>query len=132
MSMTLERARGVAIGLDAAMPGPDQIFYDVDREIATAEDDRVFAERLGTLTARELEVLRLRAQGLSNDEIADRCFLSSRTVKNHLHRAVRKLVLDGIDAPGKLNRACYLLGRLEWRQERQRDRAQATGWEQGR
>ena len=33
------------------MPGPDQIFSDVDREIATAEDDREFAERLGTLTA---------------------------------------------------------------------------------
>ena len=132
MSMTLSVHEGWLLVPPRPLPGPDQIFYDFDREIATAADDRVFAERIATLTARELEVLRLRAQGLSNDEIADRCFLSSQTIKNHLHRAVRKLVRDGIDGPGKLNRTCYLLGRWEWRQERQRDLAQATGWEKGR
>jgi DNA-binding CsgD family transcriptional regulator len=87
-------------------------------EIATARDECDFAERLDTLTLRE-EALRLRAQNLTNYQIADRCFLGHRTVKNHLHHAVRKLVLDGIDERGKLNRPLYLLAAS--RAARQRD-----------
>lgn len=36
------------------------------------------------LTEREREVLTLVAQGLGNREIADRLFLSLKTVRNHL------------------------------------------------
>jgi DNA-binding NarL/FixJ family response regulator len=38
------------------------------------------------LTAREMEILRLIADGLTNQEIARRLFLSAYTVKNHIHR----------------------------------------------
>ena len=92
-----------------------------EQQLATARDDREFAQRLETLTIRELQVLRLRAQGLASAEIADRLRLCPQTIRNHLHRATRKLILDGIDLTAKINRACYLLGRLEWRQERQRE-----------
>lgn len=44
-----------------------------------------------SLTARELEVLRLVAQGLSNPAIAQELFLSPATVKTHLLRAFEKL-----------------------------------------
>jgi LuxR family maltose regulon positive regulatory protein len=43
------------------------------------------------LSQRELEVLRLIAQGLSNDEISRRLFLALDTVKGHNRRIFDKL-----------------------------------------
>jgi DNA-binding CsgD family transcriptional regulator len=43
------------------------------------------------LTARELEVLQLLADALRNAEIAERLFLSERTVENHVSAVLRKL-----------------------------------------
>jgi len=45
------------------------------------------------LSARELEVLRLIARGLTNREIAERLFLSVRTIESHRARLQRKLEL---------------------------------------
>ncbi|MDR2620879.1 MAG: response regulator transcription factor [Propionibacteriaceae bacterium] len=46
-----------------------------------------------TLTERETEVLRLVAKGLGYREIADRLFVSHRTVQNHVQNVLRKLEL---------------------------------------
>jgi DNA-binding NarL/FixJ family response regulator len=46
---------------------------------------------LSALTDREREVLALVAEGLSNDEIAARLFLSPLTSKTHVSRVMTKL-----------------------------------------
>ncbi len=47
------------------------------------------------LSERELEVLRLVAEGLSNQEIADRLVISLGTVKTHVHNILGKLDVRG-------------------------------------
>ena len=46
------------------------------------------------LSAREAEVLVLIAQGLSNQEIADRAFLSINSVKTYVRSAYRKIGVE--------------------------------------
>ena len=50
------------------------------------------------LTARQAEVLQLLAQGLSNAEIADRLFLSPRTVETHVAAVLAKLFASNLEA----------------------------------
>jgi len=45
------------------------------------------------LTDREVEVIRLVAQGLSNEEIGERLFIASRTVRTHVSNILGKLHL---------------------------------------
>lgn len=54
-----------------------------------------FAESAEPLTPREREVASLAAQGLSSNEIAQRLFLSPRTVNNHLQSTYAKLGIRG-------------------------------------
>ena len=58
-----------------------------------AEPFAVNQAALGELgiTPRELEVLQLIAQGLSNREIAERVFVSENTIKTHSSRLFEKL-----------------------------------------
>jgi LuxR family transcriptional regulator, regulator of acetate metabolism len=56
---------------------------------AAARDDRVVFE--GLLTRRELDVLRLMAEGATNRQVADALVISSGTVKFHAGSILRKL-----------------------------------------
>jgi DNA-binding NarL/FixJ family response regulator len=46
------------------------------------------------LSPREIEVLALVSEGLSNQEIGERLFISAQTVKTHLEHAFRKLAVS--------------------------------------
>lgn len=66
-------------------------------ELRTAERDRpspaagVDGELARSLTARQLEILALVAEGLGNVEIGDRLYLSESTVKWHVRKILRAL-----------------------------------------
>ena len=49
--------------------------------------------QLGQLTEREREIVALVAEGLTNDEIANRLIISPMTVKTHVNRSMTKLDL---------------------------------------
>lgn len=63
-------------------------------QIARGEDKKVaLGHKRGEerLTEREIEVLQLIAQGMSNQEMAQKLYLSEKTVKNHLTNIFRKI-----------------------------------------
>jgi len=62
------------------------------KEFASRPDvRRAHPAELDTLTEREHEILSLVAQGLSNNEIASKLFISPATAKTHVSRVMMKL-----------------------------------------
>jgi DNA-binding NarL/FixJ family response regulator len=86
----LDAIRVVAAG--EALLAPTVTRRLLDRFASQVPDDRV-PPSLEELTERELEILRLVAQGLSNAEIAQQLVLGETTVKSHVSSILRKLRL---------------------------------------
>ena len=80
----LDEARALCLPMDA-MPALARI------ERLTARLDGPTDRPPAGLSAREIEVLRLVAAGLSNGEIAERLFLSPNTVKAHIAHVLGKI-----------------------------------------
>jgi DNA-binding NarL/FixJ family response regulator len=66
----------------------------VDPVLAGVFTSVAAADKLPALTQREREVLRLLADGHSNDEIGRRLFISPETVRTHVRKAMDKLDAD--------------------------------------
>jgi DNA-binding NarL/FixJ family response regulator len=84
----LRAVREVAAGESMLAPS---VTRRVVREFASRAKIVPPTDSLARLTDREREVMALAAQGLTNDEIAGRLFLSVATVKTHISRLMTKL-----------------------------------------
>ncbi|MFG3049747.1 response regulator [Kitasatospora sp. NPDC048239] len=88
----LDAVRRTAVGDAVFTPGLAGLVLGEFRRLA-AEPAAPTAPAVPQLTARETEVLRLVAKGLSYRQIADRLVLSHRTVQNHVQNTLGKLQL---------------------------------------
>ncbi len=87
---------GIWLGLKLTRPAAEVVVREVvEREVPVPAStafvrDQARVEALG-LTPRELEILACIAEGLSNQGIAERLFVSENTVKTHASRVFDKL-----------------------------------------
>ncbi len=88
-----------------------QVAASLLRRVAWRATGGAEVEPANPLTVRELEIVRLIEQGLSNKEIAVRLGIEVATVKNHVHNLLEKLRLRR-----RAEAAAYLRGREPLRQ----------------
>lgn len=84
---------GIWLGGTLTKKQPEIIVKEVHVEVPVAGPfvlDEAKVREL-QITAREMEILGLVAEGLSNKEIAERVFVSENTVKTHVSRVFEKL-----------------------------------------
>jgi len=84
------RIKAVAAGEMVLSPAVTPAVFDVLRRAPGPSNDEDELG-LGSLTAREREVLNLLARGNSNREIAEELVITNKTVKNHLSRIYEKI-----------------------------------------
>ena len=76
------------------------------RDSDTHPGQHLPSQREPLVTRREMEILRLVADGLSNKEIGRKLVITEGTVKNHVHNALEKLHMDN-----RIQAAAYIVRR---------------------
>jgi two-component system, NarL family, response regulator DegU len=108
-SLTLLQAiktvHGGGLWIDKELPSADA-FEEIARAQSTAYEGELSNEAVKSLTKRELEILRLVAEGLTNEEIGKRIFISEKTVKTHLTN-----IFDKLKVNNRFKAALLIMGR---------------------
>jgi DNA-binding NarL/FixJ family response regulator len=86
-----DRVAGLLIGADDYVAKPYAADELLARVRALLRHNQRQAVPASGLTAREQEILTLLADGLAPDEIAERLYISARTVGTHMEHVFRKL-----------------------------------------
>ncbi len=89
----IKRVHGGGVWVDKEMSSADA-FEEIAQSQTPEYDDEPMNEAIKTLTKREMEILTLVAEGLTNEEIGKRIFISEKTVKTHLTNIFDKLKVN--------------------------------------
>ncbi len=81
---------GIWLARKLSKPKVETVIVQKEIEVRNFSVDEVALKETG-ISKRELEVLQLMEQGLSNQEIADQLFVSLNTVKTHTSKVFEKL-----------------------------------------
>ena len=87
-SVLIEAIRNVYLGQSYIQPNMTMELVKEFNRITKHEKEK---HNENNLTAREIEVLELIAEGMINKEIAKQLYISEKTVKNHVSNIFRKL-----------------------------------------
>jgi RNA polymerase sigma factor (sigma-70 family) len=79
--------------IDRETPSADA-FEEIARGQLNEVRDEIHNDLIDMLTKREKEILRLVSEGLTNDEIGKKIFISEKTVKTHLTNIFDKLKVN--------------------------------------
>jgi len=102
----IKTVHGGGVWIDKELPAADafeEIAQDQFIDLGDAREDN---EAIKILTRRELEILRLVAEGLTNEEIGKKIFISEKTVKTHLTN-----IFDKLKVNNRFKAALLIMGR---------------------
>lgn len=81
--------------IDAVLNGNEyyspEAAFQVINKISTKEKNNVAGVELGGFSMREVQIIRMVCEGRSNQEIADKLFLSTRTVEKHRFNIMKRM-----------------------------------------
>jgi DNA-binding CsgD family transcriptional regulator/Tfp pilus assembly protein PilF len=104
----ISEARGALASLEALGASRDADAAAAFLRALGVKASRSGPRGVGLLTKRELEVLGLLGEGLSNPQMAERLFVTRKTVENHVASVLSKLGLSG-----RAEAAAYAVRHLE-------------------
>jgi len=87
----IEKVHAGEVWLDRSLTA--SVLYEMSQADQTRRADPE-AEKIGSLTSREREIVGLVCEGLKNKQIGERLFISEATVRNHLTSILSKLELS--------------------------------------
>jgi RNA polymerase sigma factor (sigma-70 family) len=106
----IKTVQGGGLWVDKDLPAAEafeEIAQDQLNDFADVRSEtRENNEALKALTRREVEILRLVAEGLTNEEIGKKIFISEKTVKTHLTN-----IFDKLKVNNRFKAALLIMGR---------------------
>ena len=101
----IKNVHGGGLWIDKELPSADT-FEEIAQTQSVSYESEPANDAIKSLTKRELEILRLVAEGLTNEEIGKRIFISEKTVKTHLTN-----IFDKLKVNNRFKAALLIMGR---------------------
>jgi DNA-binding NarL/FixJ family response regulator len=102
----IKTVQGGGLWIDKELPAAEAFEEIAQDQVMDDGDGKENNEAVKILTRRELEILRLVAEGLTNEEIGKKIFISEKTVKTHLTN-----IFDKLKVNNRFKAALLIMGR---------------------